>query len=71
MITRHTKVAHHACPNFTFIGWDAAVSEQGPMLLEGNANWCADDYQRLRGEPLGLTKFADILATRLRDLDGN
>jgi Sugar-transfer associated ATP-grasp len=67
-LLRHTKVAHQACSNFVFIGWDAAFTEQGPMLLEGNANWCADVYQSLRGEPLGHTKFASLLAERFREL---
>jgi Sugar-transfer associated ATP-grasp len=67
-LLQHTKVAHQACSNFVFIGWDAAFTEQGPMLLEGNANWCADVYQSLCG-PLGHTQFARILAERLRDLD--
>ena len=60
------RIKHAA--NFVFIGWDVAFTEQGPMLLEGNVNWEASDYQRLRGEPLGHTKFAAVLATRLRDL---
>ena len=64
-VLRYTKVAHQACSNFVFVGWDAAFTEQGTMLLEGNANWAASEYQRLRGEPLGYTKFAEILATRL------
>jgi hypothetical protein len=68
-VLRHTKVAHQVCSNFVFIGWDAVFTEQGPMLLEGNTNWAADDYQRLRGEPFGYTKFAEILATRLCDLE--
>ena len=67
-LLRHIKVAHRACSNFVFIGWDVAFTEHGPTLLEGNANWCADVYQSLRGEPLGHTKFASILAERLRDL---
>jgi Sugar-transfer associated ATP-grasp len=65
---RHVKVAHQACSNFVFIGWDVVFTDHGPMLLEGNANWCADEYQRLSGKPLGFTKFADILAARLCDL---
>jgi hypothetical protein len=68
-LLQHTKVAHQACSSFVFIGWDAAFTEHGPMLLEGNANWCADVYQSLGGKPLGHTQFANILAERLRDLD--
>jgi len=63
---QHITVAHRACANFFFIGWDVAFTEYGPMVLEGNENWCADTYQTLCGKPLGCTKFADILATRLR-----
>jgi Sugar-transfer associated ATP-grasp len=68
-LQRHTKVAHQACSNFVFIGWDAAFTAHGPMLLEGNANWCADVYQSLCGKPLGHTQFASILAERFRALD--
>jgi hypothetical protein len=63
---QHVKVAHQACSEFVFVGWDVAFTPQGVMVLEGNANWDAAAYQMLRGEPLGRTKFADILAPRLR-----
>jgi hypothetical protein len=63
---RHVEVAHQACVNFVFVGWDVAFTEHGPIVLEGNANWCADTYQTLSGNPLGCTKFADILATQLK-----
>jgi Sugar-transfer associated ATP-grasp len=63
----HTKVAHHACPNFVFVGWDIALTDRGPMLLEGNAGWSADEYQSLTGEPLGNSaQFIEILAAGLR-----
>jgi hypothetical protein len=62
---RHVKAAHDACFNIVFVGWDVAFTPEGPMILEGNTNWSAGTYQSLRGEPLGLTKFADILATQL------
>jgi hypothetical protein len=63
----HVKVAHRICSNFAFVGWDIAFSRDGPMLLEGNANWSADEYQSLTGKPLGHTQFANLLAERLRD----
>jgi len=69
-LLRHSKVAHQACSSFVFIGWDAAFTEHGPMLLEGNANWCADVFQSLC-KPLGHTQFASILAERLCDLGFN
>jgi hypothetical protein len=62
---RHVKAAHKACVNFVFIGWDVAFTPDGAMVLEGNSNWSPETYQMLQGEPLGLTKFADILATQL------
>jgi Sugar-transfer associated ATP-grasp len=64
---QYVKVAHQACSNFVFVGWDVAFTPHGPMILEGNTNWDAATYQTLRGEPLGYTKFADILAERFRD----
>jgi hypothetical protein len=65
---RHVKAAHKACFNFVFIGWDVAFTPDGPIVLEGNTNWSPTTYQTLQGEPLGLTKFADILATQLGHL---
>ena len=68
-VLKLTEVAHRACSNFVFLGWDAALTERGAMLLEGNANWGATEYQRLQGKPLGYTKFAEILASRLHSLE--
>jgi hypothetical protein len=61
----YAKAAHRACSNFVFIGWDIAFTAEGPLLLEGNENWSAGEYQRLTGEPLGHTVFAAVLATWL------
>jgi hypothetical protein len=63
---QYAEGAHRACSNFAFIGWDIAFTDRGPTLLEGNANWSADEYQSLSGKPLGHTKFSDILANRLK-----
>ena len=62
---RHVKAAHNACFNFVFVGWDVAFTPDGAMILEGNTNWSPGTYQTLSGKPLGLTKFADILASQL------
>jgi hypothetical protein len=62
---RYVKAAHNVCSNFAFIGWDVAFTPDGVMILEGNTNWTAVTHQSLRGEPLGLTNFANILETQL------
>lgn len=65
-VLQHIEVAHRACSNFIFVGWDLAFTDHGLMLLEGNANWNAGEYQLLSGEPLGHTKFTYILEAHLR-----
>ena len=64
---QQVSLAHEVCASFVFIGWDVAFTDCGPIILEGNENWCADTYQTLNGKPLGRTKFADILAARLKE----
>ena len=61
MALRYATVAHLACSAYAFVGWDIAFTSQGPFLLEGNANWGADEYQSISGQPLGHTNFVDVL----------
>jgi len=65
---KHATAAHKVCSSLIFIGWDIAFTEQGPMLLEGNANWSADEFQSISGTPLGLTKFSDILTEIIEEM---
>jgi hypothetical protein len=62
---RHAKVAHNACSNFVFVGWDVAFTPDGAVILEGNESWDALTYQTVTGKPLGCTKFAEVLADQL------
>lgn len=52
--------AHNTFPWMPFIGWDVVDSDEGLVLLEGNAYWGADSAQ-LPGAPgLGETRFCEI-----------
>jgi hypothetical protein len=64
-VLRYAGVAHRACSRCIFVGWDVAFTEEGPMFLEGNENWSADEYQALAGQPLGHTEFAKVLKAHL------
>ena len=57
--------AHALCVGYVFVGWDIALTSEGPMLLEGNMNWSAGDFQSVAGLPIGLTKFPAILGEQL------
>jgi putative polysaccharide biosynthesis protein len=53
--------AHSAAfPRFPFLGWDIALTTEGPMLLETNSGWGAIFHQMLDG-PLGHTAFSRLI----------
>lgn len=39
-------------PKVRSIGWDVAITETGPYMLEGNDNWCMTLFQLPGGEGL-------------------
>lgn len=43
--------AHDRLPESRYIGWDVALSDRGPLLVEGNENPAADLYQQYRQLP--------------------
>jgi hypothetical protein len=45
---------------FAFLGWDVALTEGGPVLLEANSGWGAIFHQMLDG-PLGHTVFSRLV----------
>jgi hypothetical protein len=51
-----------AFPRFIFLGWDVALTTPGPVLVETNSGWGAEQVQWLTGQPLGRTRFGQILS---------
>lgn len=50
-----------AFPRFPFLGWDIALTKEGPILLETNSGWGAIFHQMLDG-PLGHTAFSRLIS---------
>lgn len=54
------RSAHGHFSGFVFLGWDVALTEQGPILLEANSGWEVLMIQKPQQQPLGKTLFMDI-----------
>jgi hypothetical protein len=50
-----------AFPRFAFLGWDIALTQDGPLLIETNSGWGALFHQMLDG-PLGHTAFSRLVS---------
>jgi hypothetical protein len=58
--------AHRAFSNHILVGWDIALLEDGPCLVEGNGGPDVDLMQRHRSHGLMEERFAELLAWHLR-----
>jgi hypothetical protein len=60
--------AHCLLPDFFSLGWDVAITENGPVILETNIGWNTDLIQCSHDLPLGETEFAQCALARLSRL---
>ena len=57
--------AHRAFSDYVVIGWDIAVLEDGPCIIEGNRGPDVDIHQRTAQAPIGDGRFGELLAFNL------
>jgi hypothetical protein len=60
--------AHEAFNDRHIVGWDMAILEDGPAIVEANGGPDTDMHQRVSREPLGSQRFGELMALRLRSL---
>ncbi|HEY6048187.1 MAG TPA: sugar-transfer associated ATP-grasp domain-containing protein [Sphingomicrobium sp.] len=58
--------AHRAFSDRTVIGWDIAMLEHGPIIIEGNGNADLDILQRFMRRGLREQRFGQLIAHHLR-----
>lgn len=51
--------AHRFFSDFPSVGWDVAITPDGPVLIEGNHDWDVQLAQQPGCRPLGSTRFVE------------
>jgi Sugar-transfer associated ATP-grasp len=62
--------AHAAFDDRRIIGWDMAILEDGPAIVEANGGPDTDMHQRVSREPLGNQRLGELLALHLDGIAG-
>lgn len=59
---------HHAFNHRIMIGWDIALTPNGPIMLEGNTKFDVMLLQRVQNKPAGETRIGELLEFHLEKL---
>lgn len=54
--------AHASMIDRVAVGWDVAITDRGPALVEGNNQFGLDMVQRTHREPVGNSRFCELYA---------
>lgn len=60
-VTRLAEQAHQAAPTLPLVGWDIALTSEGPLLLETNFAFACDIITVPQRKPLAESGFCGIL----------
>ncbi len=60
------RKAHAAFPDRIMVGWDVAISDRGPVILEGNVQSGCDMIQRTHDVPVGIGRLAECYIHHVR-----
>jgi hypothetical protein len=63
--------AHRSFERIAFVGWDIALTKDGPVLVEGNPVWGCNSLQLTHQNPLGKTRFAAYYDAWMRRCPGD
>jgi Sugar-transfer associated ATP-grasp len=58
--------AHRAFPHRVLVGWDIALTDAGPVVLEGNTNLDVMFLQRVHDQPASASRFGALLNHHLK-----
>ncbi len=51
------RSAHAKLDKIPSVGWDVAITKEGPVLIEGNVKWGSQIFEIPHGRPLTSTDF--------------
>ena len=66
MVVEQCIKAHHSFLELPFIGWDVALTNDGPKLLEGNLGWSVEAWQLTHQKSFDADHFISILSWHVR-----
>jgi hypothetical protein len=65
------RTHREAFPEYTLVGWDIALTVEGPTILEGNGKPCLIVAQRAARRGMGATRFGELVRYHLARANGH